>query len=149
MNEPEIVDSPERDVGRVRARRQQTPLGFAHGWGRSSDPHVRPRGDDDRRRRIAPAGTSLLLALVVTVLCAAGIVRVRAATRVLQLGAEITQLTGEQARLQAEKRRLLAERAYLRHPDRVSEVARTKLGMIPLVPDLVQPVRLVEDAPAK
>jgi cell division protein FtsL len=128
---------------------KQRLIGFAHGWGRSSDPHVPPRSDLDRRRRIAPAGTSLLLALVVTVLCAAGIVRVRAATRVLELGAEITTLTGHQARLQAEKRRLLAERAYLRHPDRVGEVARTKLGMIPIVPDLVQPVRLVEDPPAK
>ncbi len=136
MNEPKIVMRP-----------QKQPIGFAHGWGRSSDPHVPPRKDSERRRRIAPAGTSLLLALVVAVLAAAGIVRVRAATRVLQLGAEITTLTGEQARLQSEKRRLLAERAYLRHPDRVGEVARGKLGMISVVPDLVQPIRLVEDAP--
>ena len=139
MNEQEIVVP----------RRKQRPVGFAHGWGRTGDPHAPPRDDGERRRRLAPAGTSLLLALVVTVLCAAGIVRVRAATRVLELGAEITTLTGQQARLHAEKRRLLAERAYLRHPDRVGEVARNKLGMIPIVPDLVQPVRLVEDAPSK
>ncbi|MBC8067872.1 MAG: cell division protein FtsL [Deltaproteobacteria bacterium] len=130
-------------------RRQQRPVGFAHGWGRRSDAVAPADALQQRRLRLAPAGTSVLLALVVMVVSAAGIVRVRAATRVLELGAEITALTGEQAQLQADKRRLLAERAYLRHPDRIAEVARGKLGMIPVTPDLVQAIRVVDDAPEK
>lgn len=117
---------------------------FAHGWRRASD----PGGDDadalGARRRRAPAGTSLLLMLIVVVLAAIGIVRVHASTRVLQLGAEITDLTSEQTRLADERRRLAAERAYLRHPDQIGAVARDRMGMVPIAPDMVQTIRLQE-----
>jgi cell division protein FtsL len=83
-----------------------------------------------------------LLTVVVGVLAAIGIVRVHATTRVLELGAEITTLTAEQASLLDERRRLAAERAYLRHPDHIAEVARHRLQMIPMSPDLVQTIRL-------
>ncbi len=99
------------------------------------------------RHRNAPAGMSLLLIVIVAVLTALGIARVHASTRVLGLGAEITQLTEEQARLLDERRRLGAERAYLRHPDQIREVARDRLGMIPMSPDVVQTIRLKETAP--
>jgi cell division protein FtsL len=83
-----------------------------------------------------------LLTLIVGVLTAIGIARVHATTRVLELGAEITALTAEQANLLDERRRLAAERAYLRHPDHIDEVARNRLQMIPMSPDLVQKIRL-------
>ncbi len=120
---------------------------FAHGWGRPADPLAPRAAVEATPRRIAPAGTSLLLALVVTLLVVAGIARVRASTRVLELGAEITQLTDEQARLQEIKRRLLAERAYLRHPDQIADIARNRLGMVPVAPELVQEIRLVGEPP--
>lgn len=126
-----------------RRRRQAPPPTYAHGWGRVGDAHVAPVVQA-LRRRWAPAGTSLLMSLLVVALCAAGIVRVRASARVLALGAEITELTDQQARLQEEKRRLFAERAYLRHPDQVADIARNKLGMVPVAPELVQQIRLVE-----
>jgi len=88
-----------------------------------------------------------LLLLVVGALTALGIVRVKASTEVLELGAEITELTVEQARLLDQKRRLEAERAYLRHPDHIQEVARDRLRMIPVAPVLVQTIRVVEDVP--
>jgi hypothetical protein len=120
---------------------------WAHGWTRSADlPGARAIADGIRRR-VAPSGTSLLLGLVVVAIAAAGIVRVRASARVLGLGAEITELTDEQSRLQERKRRLLAERAYLRHPDQIGDAARDRFGMVPVVPDLVQEIRLVEPAP--
>jgi cell division protein FtsL len=132
----------------AKSRRRQVIQSFAHGWTRAGDPvPPRPTSDpSDGRRRIAPAGTSVLLLLIVVVLSAAGIARVRASTRVLQLGASITELTDEQARLQEQKRRLLAERAYLRHPDQIAEVARGQLGMVPIAPDLVQQIRVVQEA---
>ena len=128
-----------------KSRRRQVIESYAHGWARAGDPLPQatqaPLGG---RRRMAPAGTSVLLLLIVIVLAAAGIARVRASTRVLELGASITELTDEQARLQEQKRRLLAERAYLRHPDQIAEVARGQLGMVPIAPDLVQQIRVVE-----
>ncbi|MBX7080078.1 MAG: septum formation initiator family protein [Nannocystaceae bacterium] len=138
--------SPDADGGATTRRRnamKSVPKAWAHGWGRVGDiagAVPLPR----LRRGSAPAGTSMLLGLLVLALCAAGIVRVRASARVLALGAEITELTDEQARLQEQKRRLLAERAYLRHPDQVAEIARGKLGMVPVEPSLVQQIRLVE-----
>lgn len=122
---------------------------FAHGWARASDP-LRASSTEPSagRHRFAPAGTSLLLVVIVVVLSAAGLARVRASTRVLALGASITELTDEQSRLQEQKRRLSAERAYLRHPDQISEVARGKLGMVPIAPELVQQIRVVEEPKA-
>lgn len=118
---------------------------WAHGWTRAD------RNDPSRsgfRRRAHTGGVSVLLGLVVIALATAGIARVRASARVLQLGAEITELTDQQTLLQEQKRRLLAERAYLRHPDQIADTARSTFGMVPIVPDLVQPIRLVEPAPA-
>ena len=99
------------------------------------------------RHRSAPAGTSLLLTLIVGALTAIGIARVHVTTRVLEMGAEITDLTAEQARLLDERRRLAAERAYLRHPTYIDEVARNRLQMIPMSPDLVQTIRLAPQEP--
>jgi hypothetical protein len=42
---------------------------------------------------------------------------------------------------------LEAERAYLRHPDQIADVAKTKLGLVPVAPELVQSIRLVEESP--
>lgn len=129
-----------------RARRRQVLQTFAHGWARVGDPlRAAPVEPATGRHRFAPAGTSLLLVVIVIVLSAAGLARVRASTRVLALGAAITELTDEQSRLQEQKRRLLAERAYLRHPDQIAEVARNELGMVPIAPDLVQQIRVVEE----
>jgi cell division protein FtsL len=129
---------------RVGGRRRDRPVERPHGWGRAGE-----RGADGlalgMRRRAAPAGTSLLLLLVVGALTALGIVRVQASTEVLELGAEITELTAEQARLLDQKHRLEAERAYLRHPDHIEEVARDRLRMIPVAPVLVQTIRVVEE----
>lgn len=121
---------------------------WAHGWTRATE---RPGGgafEDRLRRGVAPGGISLLLGIVVVAIAAAGIVRVRASARVLGLGAEITELTDEQSRLQEQKRRLLAERAYLRHPDQIGDAARNRFGMVAVVPDLVQPIRLVDAPPS-
>jgi cell division protein FtsL len=89
-----------------------------------------------------------LLAIAIGVLTAIGIVRVRASVEVLALGGEITELTEEQSRLLEERRRLSAERAYLRHPDQIEVVARKKLGMVPISPELVQEIQVVEEADA-
>lgn len=120
---------------------------WAHGWTRSGDVPGPRALAEGFRRRVAPGGTSLLLGLVVIAIASAGIVRVRASARVLALGAEITELTDAQSRLQEQKRRLLAERAYLRHPDQIADAARNRFGMVAVVPDLVQAIRLVEPAP--
>jgi len=130
----------------ARPRRRQVPQSFAHGWARAGDPIPRPVPPSQTGRRVAPAGTSLLLLVIVVALAVVGITRVRATTRVLELGATITELTDEQSQLQEQKRRLLAERAYLRHPDQISETARNQLGMVPVSPDLVQTIRVVEEA---
>jgi len=89
-------------------------------------------------------GTSFLLTLIIAVATVMGLSRVRASTEILELGAEITELTSEQSRLLELQRRLGAERAYLRHPDRIEEVARGELGMIPVSPELVQQIRVVD-----
>jgi len=129
-----------------RRRQQKPPEERPHGWQRTGDrtaPSSSSRsGSAADRRRATPAGTTLLLTLIVGVLTAIGIARVHATTRVLELGAEITELTTEQANLLDERRRLAAERAYLRHPDHIDEVARNRLQMIPMSPDLVQKIRL-------
>lgn len=130
-------------------RRKQAPRveSQPHGWQRASDrtaPAAGRSGSAADRRRATPAGTTLLLTLIVGVLTAIGIARVHSTTRVLELGAEITELTAEQANLLDERRRLAAERAYLRHPDHIDEVARNRLQMIPMAPDLVQKIRLQE-----
>ena len=83
--------------------------------------------------------------MIVVALTGIGIVRVHASTRVLALASEITDLTASQATLLDKRRRLSAERAYLRHPDQISEVA-LRLGMVPIAPDLVQTIRL-KDTP--
>jgi len=123
-------------------RRQQKVEVRPHGWQRSSDVVAAEHGAMASSRRRAPAGTSLLLILIVGVLTAIGIARVHASTRVLEMGAEITELTTEQALLLDERRRLAAERAYLRHPDHIDEVARNRLQMVPIAPELVQEIRL-------
>ena len=122
-------------------RRQHRPEAQPHGWQRASDRTVTSTsrsGSAADRRRATPAGTTLLLTLIVGVLTAIGIARVHATTRVLELG----DLGAEQANLLDERRRLAAERAYLRHPDHIDEVARNRLQMIPMSPDLVQKIRL-------
>ncbi len=129
-----------------RPRRRQKAEVRPHGWRRTSDDPSGADRSSPRSRRAAPAGTSLLLTLIVGVLTAIGISRVHATTRVLELGAEITELTAEQAALLDERGRLAAERAYLRHPAHIGEVAR-RMQMIPMSPDLVQDIRLQEDAP--
>ena len=53
-------------------------------------------------------------------------------------------LTDEQSELLEKKRRLSAERAYLRHPEQIERVARDRLGMVPIAPELVQQIRLEE-----
>lgn len=140
------------NFGRLRrkpsGRRRGGPVARPHGWGRAGEQGAGSSAWAPRRRA-APAGTSLLLLLVVGALTALGIVRVRASTEVLELGAEITDLTAEQAELMDRKRRLEAERAYLRHPDHIEEVARDRLRMIPVAPVLVQTIRVVEEAPVE
>ena len=136
MNEPIIV-----------RRKQQQPqqIERPHGWMRASDrPSSALDGDAQGRKSRAPAGTSLLLFLCVAVIGGMGIVRVHASTRVLAVGGEITELTEVQHGLLEDKRRLSAERAYLRHPDTIEDVARDRLGMVPIAPELVQKIRVQE-----
>lgn len=129
-------------------RRSQKPVARPHGWRRAEDEHTAANvalhmaGEGARVR----AGTSLLLALVIAVLVGMGIARVQASTEILEIGAEITELTSEQSRLLEQQRRLAAERAYLRHPDRIAEFARDKLGMVPVAPELVQHIRLIGES---
>jgi cell division protein FtsL len=80
---------------------------------------------------------------VTAVLTAVGVARVHMRTRVLELGAEISDLTADQARLLDHRRRLEAERAYLRHPDRILELARDRLHMVPIRPERVQRIKLL------
>ena len=138
-------------TGRRRARvareaRKGARKAHEHGWARASDPVTLPvhAGTPARGRR-APAGTSFLLAIAVTVISAIAIVRVHASNEVLEFGGQITELTQEQAHLLEEKRRLAAERAYLRHPEQIEDIARNKLGLVPITPELVQPIRLVAE----
>ena len=140
MNDP---IEPLRAV--IRRRRKQKEEARPHGWQRSSDAPQATASADPSARPRTPAGTSLLLTLIVGTLTAIGSARVHATTRVLEQGAEITELTAEQSRLLEERRRLAAERAYLRHPDHIAEVARNQLQMVPISPDLVQPIRLREE----
>jgi cell division protein FtsL len=130
----------------VRPRRKQKVEEYAHGHRRASDdPTAAAHAAHQARRRLrAPAGTSFLFALGIAALTGIGLVRVRASTRVLELGAEITELTDEQSELLEKKRRLSAERAYLRHPDQIQQVARDRLGMVPIAPELIQQIRLEE-----
>lgn len=130
-----------------RPRKKQKIEVRPHGWIRASDaPELARAGADQVRDRLrAPAGTSLLLFVGACVLGGMGIVKVQTTTRVLEVGGEITQLTEEQARLLEKKRRLTAERAYLRHPDQIEDVARERLGMVPIAPELVQQIRIVEE----
>ncbi len=130
-------------------RRQRGPDPRPHGWQRSGDSPAASSPAASLTRRATPAGTSLLLTLIVAVLTAIGIARVHATTRVLEVGAEITDLTAEQARRLDERRRLAAERAYLRHPEYIDEVARNRLQMIPMSPDLVQTIRLEPQEPVQ
>jgi len=132
---------------RPRRRKRQQPLSFAHGWTRRSDARGKVSLPPAGHHRRAPAGTSLLLMLIVAVLAGIGIVRVHASTRVLEMGAEITTLTEEQAELLDLKRRLSAERAYLRHPDQIGRYARDHLGMVPMTPELMQEIRLKDVPP--
>lgn len=85
-----------------------------------------------------------MLAVTAT-LTAVGVARVHMRTRVLELGAEISDLTADQARLLDHRRRLEAERAYLRHPERVLEVARDHLHMVPIRPERVQRIKLLKE----
>ncbi len=144
----EINPAGRRPLGAMNRSRLVVP-NWAHGWTRSADGATAGSIADGLRRRVAPGGISLLLGIVVVAIAAAAIVRVHASAEVLGLGAEITELTDEQTRLQEHRRRLLAERAYLRHPDQIGEMARGKFGMVSVVPDLVQPIRLVDAPPAK
>lgn len=136
MNEPQII--------RRKQQQKQPTLERPHGWVRASDLPAPSLGSDAQRRGRAPAGTSLLLFLCVAVLGGMGIVRVHASTRVLDVGGEITELTEQQHSLLEEKRRLSAERAYLRHPETIADVARDRLGMVPVAPELVQQIRVKE-----
>lgn len=139
---------PEPTSQEIRPRRRpQRLVEFAHGWVRRTDPAAPDKRPPAGHHRRAPAGTSLLLLLIVSVFTGLGIVRVHATTRVLEIGAEITDLTERQARLLDKRRRLGAERAYLRHPDQIREVARDQIGMIPMSPDVVQTIRLKQAAP--
>lgn len=124
----------------------QQPPERPHGWMRASDRPASAGDSAARRRSRRPTGTSLLLFLCVAVLGGMGIVRVHASTRVLAVGGEITQYTEDQHALLEQKRRLSAERAYLRHPDTVEDVARDRLGMVPIAPELVQKIRVQETA---
>lgn len=134
-------------AGSPRHRRKPRDPVHPHGWRRASDVATPVVSTTEGNRSRAPAGTSLLLALLVVVLAAVGIVRVQTTTQVLELGAEIADLTAEHGRLQDEKRRLSAERAYLRHPDQIEQAARDRLGLVPIAPELIQEVRLVTERP--
>ncbi len=139
--------TPTRSPRAPNRTKQVVGMSWAHGWTRTATPTA---GEAQGfRRGPTRGGTSLLLGLVVIAVSVAAIVRVRASARVLGLGAEITELTDGQSRLQEHKRRLLAERAYLRHPDQIGDVARSKFGMVAAVPDLVQAIRLVDAPPAE
>ena len=133
------------ETPRIQHKQKRPPV-RPHGWIRASD---LPTADDVsrelRKRMSAPAGTSLLMFLCIAVLTGMGVVKVHASTRVLAAGGEISQRTEEQRILLEEKRRLSAERAYLRHPDTIQDVARDRLGMIPIAPELVQEIRLLEE----
>ncbi len=133
---------------RPQRRRKQKTVSFPHGHKRLSD-QPSPAGSVERvrDRMRAPAGTSFLLFLCVTVLVAMGIVRIQSTTAVLEAGGDITRLSEQQAMLLEEKRRLSAERAYLRNPQQVQSVARDELGMVPISPELVQKIR-VKEAPS-
>jgi len=123
-------------------RKSAALLERAHGWFRASDaPGSLPT---ERRRARTPIGAPLLLSFFAIALAALGLVRVRASTEILGLGAQITDLTSEHSRLLELQRRLAAERAYLRHPRRIEDVARNELGMIPLAPEFVQRIQLVD-----
>lgn len=128
----------------IRPRKTGKPIEHPHGWRRAEDAPSPVAEIASPPQEAVRRGTSLLLALVIAVLTAMGIARVRASTEILEIGAEITELTSEHARLLEQQRRLAAERAYLRHPERIQEFARDKLGMVPIAPELVQQIRLVE-----
>ncbi len=129
-----------------KPRRKQKPVEFPHGQKRQTDlPSGSAAAVRVRDRMRAPAGTSFLLFLCVAVMVAMGIVRIKASTRVLEIGGDIATLSGQQASLLEEKRRLSAERAYLRNPQQVQAVARDQLGMVPIAPELVQKIRLREE----
>lgn len=134
------MDRPLRQSSRTARPREH-----AHGWHRVGD------------RPDAPASTAALvrtphsrvwvswvLALLVGAATVTGVERVRACNRVLQLGAEVTALTAEHAELQELKRRLQAERAYLRHPDRIQEVAKQQLGFVAVDPRRIQTIEIAE-----
>jgi cell division protein FtsL len=145
---PSLARTPRRASSSRRAVRngRATPKIHAHGWARATDPVVAPtRTNVISPGARAPTGTSFLLAIMVSIVAAIGIVRVHSSNEVLELGATITELTQEQAYLAEEKRRLAAERAYLRHPDQIESVARNELGLVPITPELVQPIRMVVD----
>ncbi len=130
-----------------RSRRKQKTVEFFHGHKRSSDLPAGASGVERARDRMrAPAGTSFLLFLCVAVMVAMGIVRIKSTTAVLEAGGDIAALSEQQAMLLEEKRRLSAERAYLRNPTQVQSVARDELGMVPVAPELVQKIRVKEDA---
>lgn len=134
------------DIGpRTANRRRDARETRAHGWSRKSDGHggatsaaiIRPR-------RSTRTGTALLMLAVTAILTAVGVARVHMRTRVLELGAEISNLTADQASLLDHRRRLEAERAYLRNPERVLEVARDQLKMVPIRPERVQRIELLK-----
>jgi cell division protein FtsL len=148
MNDTRTLGTPRTGHARVRKSRQgrRALEQHEHGWARATDPVAAPlRSTAPKSGRRAPAGTSFLLAVAVCVMAAIGIVRVHASNEVLEIGARITELTQEQAHLLEEKRRLAAERAYLRHPEQIEDIARNKLGLVPITPELVQPIRLVSE----
>lgn len=134
----------------MNPRRPQKPIIHPHGWVRADDrraPSPSTSGTDlASEERPARAGTSFLLALTIAVIAGMGIARVHASTEILEIGAEISELTAEQSRLLEQQRRLAAERAYLRHPDRIEEFARDRLGMVPVAPELVQQIRVVGES---
>jgi cell division protein FtsL len=153
MSDTPLLEHKTRRRSSARSRSARNGRGaprvHAHGWARASDPaaaHVQTTAPPRGRR--APTGTSFLLATMVSIVAAIGIVRVHSSNEVLELGGRITELTQEQAHLSEEKRRLAAERAYLRHPEQIEDVARNKLGLVPITPELVQPIRMVSERPA-
>lgn len=137
-----MTPHPRRPDSTVNRRKRATAR--AHGWSRTADRSAKGGHNpaSQRLRRRPPPGTALLMLIVVGMLAAVGVARVHMRTRVLEAGAEISELTTEHSDLLDRKRRLEAERAYLRHPDRIVEVARDDLSMVPVEPARVQRIEL-------
>ncbi|RMG98158.1 MAG: hypothetical protein D6705_07045 [Deltaproteobacteria bacterium] len=131
-------------IDRIPPRTRRRP---AHGYVRTSDRGRRappPPAPSPPR----PPAALLPVALVMVATCAViGWIHVETQSRVLAVAERMARATEIHTRLVERLRLLEAERAYLRHPDRIREVALGRLGLVPPSPDAVHEIVVREDPP--